>query len=274
MDVSTDYSLDLNVNSTAENFKIESDTVIKTIEVAIRYQTKEHGMFWGETIKQHSAVNKFTYPANPSQVLTDEVLFEKLKDSCKLEKIALQLQREAVELISSISFEKYPLLQKVICTEIILELRAEDLMMIIPVIVPYLPDDYSIKAELLSLMNYPCNSPEFQAIIKTIRQKLDQTAPAELFQDMHQTFIKAAPLILQNLEKKIEEQNELAKTLQLPIHSQEVQKLIVPLRAELLQKKRQEAGEKGRCQKWQRRVAHFLQALRSGWQGAHRRSHS
>jgi hypothetical protein len=93
-----------------------------------------------------------------------------------------------------------------------------------------LPDDSPEKIQAKMLSKFPSDSAIMQALLFSVRQKLNEGTPTELFHLARTYLLSAAPVIIQLLEKEATVAQEQKETLQLPLESEKVQQLIAPLR--------------------------------------------
>jgi hypothetical protein len=251
MDVSTDYELD-----SVEAFKgtfpdvvqvIDGSTVIKTIHVMMKYQSREQSALWGETLKDKTSRFEKNYPITESNIPSDAELVAKLKatleesDNPILSKLGLSSIKEAIQLICDIELNKYPTLLNSFC-QLVREMDDKRLLRVIlaykHMITSSLPDDSPEKIQAEALSKLPAESAEIQGLLLSVRQKLNEGTPTDLFHLARTHLLNAAPVIIQFLEKEAALVKEQKETLQLPLESEKVQQLIAPLRAKMLNKNR------------------------------------
>ncbi len=253
MSVSGDYDL-----NSVEAFKdafgdllqiVDTDTVVKTVNVMIKFQTRHPSTFWGETLTQRASIIEKTYPYNQSNMPSDAELLANLKATLEksnahsASKLELNGIKEAMELLSIIEPDKYPTLLTGLY-EIAREIDDENLFALIKMyqlmLTSPLPDENPEKIQATSLSNLPLKSPTVQALLLSIRQKLNESTPIDLFRQARTYLLNIAPVMTQFLESEIKKAKEQEETLQLPLDSEKVQQLIAPLRDKIRQKNQEE----------------------------------
>ncbi|HEX4839044.1 MAG TPA: hypothetical protein VFU89_01230 [Rhabdochlamydiaceae bacterium] len=251
MGVSTDYDLD-----SVEAFKgtfpdvmqvVDGGTVIKTVDVMMKYQAQESALLWGETLKDKTSIFEKSYPITKSNIPRDEELLAKLKEDLKesgnpfVTALGPCSIKEAIQLVCDIELNKYPTLLNSLC-QLVRAMEDEDLLAMILVyqkmITSSLPDDSPEKIEVETFSNLSLDSVILQNLLFSVRQKLNEGTPTDLFHLARTYLLNAAPVIIQFLEKEATLAKEQEKTLQLPLESEKVQQLIAPLREKLLSKNR------------------------------------
>jgi hypothetical protein len=251
MGVSTDYDLD-----SVEAFKgtfpdviqvVDGGTVIKTVDVMVKYQAREHSALWGETLKDKTSTFEKKYPITKSNIPRDEELLAKLKGD--LEKfrnpivtaLGLCSTKEAIQLVCDVELNKYPTLLNSLC-QLVRAMGDKELLTMVlayqKIITSSLPDDSPEKIKVETLSNLSQDSAILQNLLFSVRQKLNEGTPTDLFHLARTYLLNAAPVIIQFLENEAAVAKEQEETLQLPLESEKVQQLIAPLREKLLSKNR------------------------------------
>lgn len=254
MGVSTDYSLDY-----TEAFKnmfgdmsqaIEGDSVIKTVNIMIRFQTRQSGVLWGDAVSDQSAFVIRNYPITPSNIPSDKELLDRIKSSKErsdtewISKLGIEGLKEVIELLYAIELHKYPTLLDGLC-QLVREMDDEALFNFIQAyqlfVTSTLPDESSEKIEAKALAELSITSVTAQALLLAVRRKLNESSSMELYRQGRAYLLDAKPVLIQFLEQKVKEDQEREATLQLSVDSEKVQQLIAPLRDNEL--KRQQARE-------------------------------
>jgi hypothetical protein len=249
MSVSTDYYLD-SIEALEDIFAdvvqiVDGSTVIKTVHVMMKYQSREQGVLWGETLKDKTSKFEKSYPVTKSNIPGDEELLAKLKGTLKkfdnpiVSELVLCGTKEAIQLVCDIELNKYPTLLNSLCQFV----RAMDDKELLKIILAYqyvrtssLPDDSPEKMQAKMLSKFPPDSAIMQALLFSVRQQLNEGTPTELFHLARTYLLSAAPVIIQLIEKEATVAKEQKETLQLPLESEKVQQLIAPLRERGLSK--------------------------------------
>jgi len=232
---------------------IDGNTIIKTAQVEIFFQTSKPGLLWGEVIKDKTYTSQNNYPV--PNILSDAVLISDLKATLEKSDVAhdIAIMKEVIELLSHLQLDKYPNLLALLYQKIREPLNNdENLFTLINMYQKISTNSLShenpkkIQAEAFSKLSI--QSEEAQSLIASTRNKIIETSPTDLSLETRTYLIAALRISIEALENQDKERKNQEETLRLPTNSEEVRQLIAPIRDKITEEnKKFEAYKLHRC---------------------------